>query len=128
MTYLDTSVVLAQLFAEDRQPPGEIWAESLVASRLLQYEVWTRMHSRGLARQHGEAARSLLDAVDLVELTPMILSRALEPFPAPVRTLDALHLATMEFLRGQGRPVELASYDHRLLGAARSLGIPLRKL
>jgi predicted nucleic acid-binding protein len=128
VTYLDTSVVLAQLFAEDRRPPGELWAEPLVASRMLLYEVWTRVHSRGLARQHGEAARTLMDAVDLVELTPMVLSRALEPFPVAVRTLDALHLATMEFLRAQGRPVELASYDHRLLGAARSLGIPLRKL
>jgi hypothetical protein len=36
-----------------------------------------------------------------------------------VRTLDCLHLATIEFIRGQGETVELASYDNRLLAAAR---------
>jgi predicted nucleic acid-binding protein len=128
VTYLDTSVVLAQLFAEDRRPPDDLWTEPLIASRLLLYEVWTRVHSRGLTRQHDEAARSVLDAINLVELTPMVLSRALEPFPVAVRTLDALHLASMEFLRGQGRSIELASYDQRLITAARALGIPLRAL
>ncbi len=128
MTYLDSSVVLAQLFAEDRRPPDDLWTEPLIASRLLLYEVWTRVHARGLARQHDEAARAVLDAVNLIELTPMVLSRALDPFPVPVRTLDALHLASMEFLRGQGRSIELASYDLRLIAGARALGIPLRSL
>ena len=128
MTYLDTSVVLAQLFAEDRRPPDDLWTEPLIASRLLLYEVWTRVHARGLTRQHDEAARAVLDAVNLIELTPMVLSRALDPFPVPVRTLDALHLASMEFLRGQGRSIELASYDQRLIAGARALGIPLRAL
>ena len=44
----------------------------------------------------------------------------------PVRTLDALHLATMDFLRGHGRVIELASYDARLRAAARALRIPTR--
>ena len=70
----------------------------------------------------------MLDAVALVELTPVVLARALEAFPAPVRTLDALHLATMDFLLDQGQPFELASYDVRLLAAARALQIPIRPL
>jgi hypothetical protein len=37
--------------------------------------------------------------------------------------LDGLHLATVEFLRAQGEPVELASYDNRLLAATRALGV-----
>ncbi len=36
-----------------------------------------------------------------------------------------LHLASMEFLRGRGQKVELASYDARLITAARALGIPI---
>jgi hypothetical protein len=52
----------------------------------------------------------------------------LQPFPVPVRTLDCLHLATIEFIRGQGEPVDLASYDDRLLAAARALGIALSAL
>ena len=128
MTYLDSSVVLAHLFAEDRRPPEDLWAEPLVASRLLIYEVWNRVHSRGLGPHHIDATRAVLDAVSLVELTPIVLSRALEPFPVAVRTVDALHLATIEFLREQGRPVALASYDPRLLAAGRALEIPLRPL
>jgi type IV pilus assembly protein PilB len=31
-----------------------------------------------------------------------VLARALEPFPVPLRTLDALHLAAVAFLRGRG--------------------------
>ena len=128
MIYLDSSVALAHLFAEDRRPPEDLWREILTASRLLSYEVWNRVHSRRLDPLHGEKIRDILDAITFVELTPIVLARALEPFPRPVRTLDALHLATMEFLRSQGQSVELASYDTRLLAAARSLGIPIRTL
>jgi len=45
-----------------------------------------------------------------------------------VRTLDCLHLATVEFIRGEGESVELASHDNRLLVAARALGIALSPL
>jgi hypothetical protein len=51
-----------------------------------------------------------------------VLTRALQPFPAPVRTLDAIHLAALEFIRAQKQSVQLASYDERLLAAARLLG------
>jgi hypothetical protein len=54
--------------------------------------------------------------------------RALEPFPRPVRTLDALHLASIEFLRAQGQAPKLASYDARLVAAARALKIPVYDL
>jgi hypothetical protein len=126
--YLETSVALAQLFAEDRQPPPDLWKGSLTASRLLQYEVWARVHARRLEAKHGDKVRDLLDAVSYIELSPVVLARALEPFPIAVRTLDALHLATMEFLRGHGQPIELASYDARMLAAARALRIPIRRL
>jgi len=56
-----------------------------------------------------------------LELTPVVLARALEPFPTVVRTLDALHLASLEFLRTSGQSVDLASYAERLLKAARAL-------
>jgi hypothetical protein len=51
-----------------------------------------------------------------------------KPFPVPVRTLDALHLATMAFLRNHGQAIEPASCDARLLAAARALQIPTRPL
>jgi predicted nucleic acid-binding protein len=126
--YLDSSVALAQLLAEDRAPPEALWRESLVASRLLEYEVWNRLNARRLGRSHGEEARALLGRVALLELVPPVLGRAMEPFPMPVRALDALHLASLDFLRARGQKIELASYDERLLSAARAMGIPLLAL
>lgn len=123
MIYLDTSVALAHILAEDRAPPSSLWQQSLVASRLLEYEIWTRLNARGLGRSQGEEARSLIGRVALIELAPPILARALDPYPTPVRTLDALHLAAIEFLRARGQTVDLATYDERLLAAARALGI-----
>jgi hypothetical protein len=126
--YLDTSVALAQLLAEDRLPPTRLWDEPLVCSRLLEYELWNRIHARDLTATHGELARQLIGRIALLELSPPVLVRALEPFPAPVRTLEALHLASLEFLRERGQAVSLASYDERMVACARSLGIPIYSL
>jgi hypothetical protein len=123
--YLDTSVVLAHLLAEDRLPPASMWQQPLIASRLLEYEMWTRLHARGLGPSHGHAARTLIGRLAMVELAPPVLARVLEPFPIPLRTLDAIHLASLEFVRSRGHAVELASYDERMLAAARALRIPL---
>ena len=128
MIYLDASVALAHLLAEDRGPPERLWRESLIASRLLEYAIWIRIHAGKLARSHGDLVRALVGKVALVELAPPVLARALEPFPRPVRTLDALHLASMEFLRAHGQLVTLASYDDRSLAAARALKIPAYEL
>jgi predicted nucleic acid-binding protein len=128
LIFLDSSVVLAYLLDQDRAPPASLWQQRTVASRLLEYEVWTRLNARALAQSHGDAAAALIRRTSLVELSPSVLARALQPFPVAVRTLDALHLATVEFLRGRGREVGLASYDERLLAGARALGIPIADL
>ncbi len=125
MIYLDTSVVLAQLLAEDRRPPDELWLEPLVTSRLLEYELWTRLHAKQLAGTHGDAARLLLAGVAFVELTQSVLVRALEPFPVPVRTLDAIHLASVMFLRQRGHDVELATFDTRMRDAGNAMSVEL---
>ena len=121
MIYLDTSVALAHLLAEDRQPREDLWSHALVSSRLLEYELWTRLHARGLAKSHADGAQALTGRVAFLELIAEVLVRARAPFPSPVRTLDALHLASLYFLREQGQDVSLASYDERMLTAARKL-------
>ncbi|WP_428117039.1 PIN domain-containing protein [Candidatus Poriferisodalis sp.] len=127
MIYLDTSVALAQLLSEDRLPPESLWQQTIVSSRLTEYEIWTQLHGRGLAESHGENARVLLSQVGLVELAHPVLARALGAFPGPtrVRTLDALHLATCAFLGDAGQVVELASYDRRMNDVARAMGISI---
>ncbi len=126
MIYVDSSVVLAQLLAEDRYPDASFWQGGpLVSSRLLEYEVWNRINGRGLAMSHAEDVRWLLGRLAFLELAPAVLARALDPFPFPVRTLDALHLASIEFLRGMGQRPTLATYDQRLSEAATALDIPL---
>ena len=126
MIYVDSSIVLAQLLAEDRFPDPAFWHEGpFVSSRLLEYEVWNRIHARGLGQSHADDLRLLLGRLAFLELAPSVLGRAMEPFPTPVRTLDALHLASIEWLRGLGQRPLLATYDHRLAEAATSLDVPL---
>ena len=128
MIYLDSSVALAQLLAEAKSPPPKLWDESLVSSRLLTYETWNRIHRLGLAASHGPLLDRLLERVAFLELREEVLARAKEAFPAPVRTLDALHLASVAFLAERGVRAPIASYDDRLLTAARALELPIAKL
>ena len=128
MIYIDSSVAIAHLAIEPRSPPLSLWAEPLVSSKLLEYEVWNRIHAYGLDQSHGSAVGALLSRVDLIELSETVLARALQPFPVRVRTLDGLHLATLEYVGQREAPVQLASYDHRLLAAAQALGISIAEL
>ena len=73
-----------------------------MSSRLLEYEIWTRLNALKLARSHAEAAHGLVARLALLELAPAVVTRALEPFPAPVCTLDALHLASLDYLHRNG--------------------------
>ena len=128
MIYLDTSVVLAHLLAEDYRPPDWIWNETLIASRLLEYELWNRLHAKGLADSHAEATEAVISRVAFLELSQPVLARALEPFPTRVRTLDALHLASASFLLSGGQRIQFATYDQRMIAAAQAVGIPVVEL
>lgn len=124
MTYIDTSVVLAHVLAEDRRPPASLWDDVLVASRLVDYETWVRVHSKGLAETHSDAVAATLGRLRYASLNDEVLERARQPFPIAVRTLDALHLATIVFLQSMAE-VRLATYDARMVQAAAAMGIPL---
>ena len=128
MIYVDSSVVLAYVLAETRVPASTFWDAALVSSRLLAYEVWNRLHARPATQMQESGARTLLSGIELIELSEAVLARALEPWPTRIRTLDALHLATVEYLRRQGEPIELASYDNRLIVVAQALAIEIAAL
>ncbi len=128
MIYLDSSVALAEVLSEEKRPPTRLWDEDLVSSRLLAYEVCNRLHVKKATPAYRSVAFTMLDKVTLIDLSPEVLERALDPFPKSVRTLDALHLATIDFLMNGGQTVALASYDARLIEAASALSIPAYEL
>lgn len=76
---------------------------------------------------HGdpiELVNDCLEAVDLVLLQRPILARAAEPFPIPLGTLDALHLATALVWRDRMRQeLVMATHDGGLAIATRAFGI-----
>ena len=94
----------------------------MVTSRLTEYESWVRLHAYGRAATDGGALRATLLSMSTIELDPGACGRVFSPFPIPVRTLDALHLAAADHLRMHGVDVTVASYDSRMCEAARAVG------
>ena len=63
----------------------------------------------------------------LWRLTPEITERARRPFPAePIRTLDAIHLASALASRSTVPGVEILSLDDRIRNAGEQLGFRLQ--
>jgi predicted nucleic acid-binding protein len=66
----------------------------------------------------------LLEAVEVVDVERAILRRAAEPFPTPLGTLDAVHLATALAWRGARETgLTMATHDRALATAARAVGL-----
>jgi hypothetical protein len=64
-----------------------------------------------------------LEASDLVLIRPPVLSRASEPMPMPLGTLDAMHLATALIWRDRVGPLSaIATHDSMLGTAALAFG------
>ena len=127
MIYLDSSVALAQLLTEERRPAAEFWGNALISSRLLEFEMLNVLRTRGLLNSHEPLARELLARVGILELIPEIVEQSTSS-KLLLRTLDALHLGSLLFMIRQGMTVELASYDERMIEAARKLKIPVVRL
>lgn len=131
IAYVDASVLLRVLLGE----PGRLreWAEvaSALSSALAEVEVLRtldrlRLHgaltTEEAAERRGAAIR-LVEAVTLVDISPPILHRAADPFPTPLGTLDAIHLATaLAWRDARGTPLVVATHDAQLALAARACG------
>lgn len=125
MIYIDSSVVLAYLFDEERSPPESLWNSPLISSRLLELEVDTVVNRARDTRAFAADAQQLLLRVAMIEVIPEVLHRARQPFPKPVRTLDAIHVASADFVRSLCRDLQIATYDERLGEVAAALGFEL---
>jgi hypothetical protein len=63
----------------------------------------------------------------LWRVTSEILDRARRPFPAePIRTLDAIHLASALAVRSAIRDIEFLSLDDRIRRSGEQLGFRLQ--
>lgn len=132
IAYVDSSVLLRVAL---RQPDvlGE-WGtiERGVASALVEVEclrTLDRLRLRaGIADREialrREAVFRLLDALELVEPTRPVLTRAAQPMPTELGTLDAIHLATaMVWRERAGSDLVMATHDAALATAARACGL-----
>jgi len=129
--YVDTSALLRIVLGEPGGLDEIAGAEHLISSELLAVEsrrTIDRLQRMG-ALPEDEALRRLdilaewLEAVDLVLLRAPILARAGDPLPAPLGTLDALHLATALVWRDRmQQPVAFATHNGALAAAARLHG------
>ncbi len=132
ISYLDTSALLRLVLREPGALENLRSCEALVSSELLAVEslrTIDRLRLQGALSTDDAAARRAvvadwLEAVDLVLLQPIVLSRASEPMPTPLGTLDALHLATALVWRDRTRrALVMATHDVGLALAARTFGI-----
>ena len=131
IAYVDASVLLRVLLGE----PGRLreWRqlETAVSSALAEVEVLRTLDRLRLREQltldeaadrRGAAIR-VLHAVSLAEVSAPILRRAADPFPTPLGTLDAIHLATALAWRDvQHSALVVATHDAQLALAARACG------
>jgi predicted nucleic acid-binding protein len=122
MIYLDTSVALAHLLAEERRLQVDLWIKQS-SSRLLSTSFGFACNQFRRARRRDRPCAA--EPHPLIEMNPEVLARAREEFPVAVRSLDALHLASAGFLIKEGLELQLATYDERMRAAARKLKIPL---
>jgi predicted nucleic acid-binding protein len=136
--YAESSAVLAWLLGEDAAPRvREVLskAELVMASDLTLLEC-DRVLIRAVALGEIEEAvaadrRARLNAAathwHLLRLSADIVDRARQPFPAePIRTLDAIHLASALAGRSGVAGVELLSLDDRVRRAGEQLGFRLQ--
>jgi predicted nucleic acid-binding protein len=133
--YAESSAVLAWLFDEPTAPAVRRLldeAEVIVASDLTLIEC-DRVLLRTVALKEmteAEAAdrRAHLIAAaahwQVLRIAGEIVDRARQPFPGdPIRTLDAIHLASLLVARSAVVGLRLLSLDDRVRQAAKGLGV-----
>jgi len=135
IAYVDTSALLRIVLREPGALDDLRTYDGLVSSELIAVEsarTIDRLRLQGALTTEEAAARlrvvnEWLEAIDLVLVRPPVLSRASEPLPMPLGTLDALHLATALIWRDRlGSLPTMATHDTALGLAAQSFGFDVR--
>ena len=136
--YAESSAVLAWLLGEDASPQvrDALGSAALVMASDVTLIECDRVLIRAVAlgeMTEADAAdrRAELNAAaahwHVWRVSAEIVERARRPFPGePIRTLDAIHLASALAARAALAGVQVLSLDDRIRGAARCLGLQLQ--
>ncbi|MEX2177383.1 MAG: type II toxin-antitoxin system VapC family toxin [Gemmatimonadaceae bacterium] len=130
--YLETSALLSALLEQDRdalkalRAPGRRLTSALTIAEAGRAVV--RAHLSG--RLTDDQARVVADAlnrfelsIDVVGVSDVVLRRATRRFPAePIRTPDAIHLATIDALGEAPALITVVTRDERIRANAVALG------
>jgi len=132
IAYVDSSVLLRLVLEQPRSLPEWGAVERGVISPLVETEC-LRSLDRWRLRERApeaevalrrEAVFRLLETLEVVELTREVLSRAAQPLPVGLGTLDAIHLATALLWSERSRSaLVMATHDAALGLAARAMGL-----
>jgi predicted nucleic acid-binding protein len=129
--YFDSSIVLRVVLGERGQLAEWSRTSEAVTSEITRVEcvrvldrlrVSSGMPDRELARRRGTALK-VLSGIEQVRLNRAVLSRAADPFPTQIRTLDALHLASALLFRARFPAMRFATHDADLAAAALAEGM-----
>jgi predicted nucleic acid-binding protein len=137
VVYAESSAVLAWLLGESRQK--EVTSALSSAGHVVTSALTPVECARGVARarQLGRISRTeelaalrLLDGAvlswNVLDLSDEVVAHARVAFPLePVRTLDAVHLATARVFHQALGSVGMLSFDDRLRANAQALGMSL---
>lgn len=130
--YIESSALLAALLEQDPAALDALRSEGQRVTSALTFAEASRaiIRARVAGRLTPAAERAVVRALQtferrcaVVTVTDSVLARVGRPFPVePIRTLDAVHLATAELLGEPPQLVTLVTRDNRVRDNARALG------
>lgn len=132
IAYLDSSTILRIVLGQANALQEWRSITQGVASALVEVECLRTLDRLRLAEDlkdaeiaaRRETVFRLLEAIEVVELTRPILSRAAQPLPTALGTLDAIHLATALLWKERtSADLVMATHDEGLATASRASGL-----
>jgi predicted nucleic acid-binding protein len=134
--YIESSALLAALLEHDNTVIRVLRGPSRSVTSALTFAEANRavVRARVAGRLTTSGERSAVQALQtferrcsIIAVSELVLARAGHPFPVePVRTLDAIHLATMEMMGGPPQLVTVVTRDDRVRENAIALGYAVR--
>jgi hypothetical protein len=132
LRYIESSALLAALLEQDSAALDALRSAGQLVTSALTFAEASRaiIRARIAGRLTPTAECAVVRALQIFErrcavvaVTDSVLARVGRPFPVePIRTLDAVHLATAELLGEPPQLVTLVTRDNRVRDNARALG------